>query len=70
MAAQIFKFVSRKDPLAHRGARNFGRYMSVNKGFTPHTAYDISSGRQNSERISGWMPRGPNGTARSQGVRR
>lgn len=36
MPAQIFQFISRKDLLARRGARNFGRFMSVSKGFTPH----------------------------------
>ena len=36
MPAHVIEFISRKDLLARRGARNFGRFMSVNKGLTPH----------------------------------
>ena len=62
MAAQIFKFICRKELFARRGTRNFGRYMRTSKGFTPHTASNISSGRPNSRRTSGRMLRGPNAT--------
>ena len=40
MPAQIIEFISRKDLLARRGARNFGRFMSVTKGFTPHNGLE------------------------------